>query len=472
MHAVPTTLTTLFVILLAPCAFGQTSVPVQVADSPAAVVPDALPAPSDAPAERALPAVANDTAPAEPVATPAEPVATPAVADDAAPAAADDAAPPSASSAAIAAPSAASAKISGPTQATDSPVPIVPEPAPAPTRPLAKIEIGGYAKAGFGYQQADPVVDYIGHSNGFQMAGARLEIVARPVEAAEVVLSVEGALDRPEDKMGVSGEKLVSLRDAYLKYEFFPFVVVTLGQFKAPFSAEALVSDSDLVFFDRSIATRGLLPPEGYAAEGLTLDRQVGLSLSSTRLALGPIGLRYALGVFNGNGANRLLNDNQDLTPVGRIAVDFQDMVAVGFAAYQNPRTVGERPDLLQEKDTAFTADLSADIAGVRVLAAYTTRQRDYLTIKPQPPSDDAWSALAQISWRHEGTGIEPAYRFALLNPSKLAGFEQVTHHTIGLNWKPSDKPLRVFAAYTLRREKAERKLTNDGVSLGAQLNF
>ena len=430
MRAVSTSLATLLATLLAPCAFAQTGAEAQGNDSPAAAVPDVLPAPATGSPATVVP----------------------------------DSAPATASPAAV---------VPGAAPATDSPTAVAPAAAPAPTpEPRPKLEIGGYAKAGFGYQQADPIVDYIGHSNGFQMAGARLEIIARPVEAAEVVLSVEGALDRPEDKMGVSGEKLVSLRDAYLKYEFFPFVVVTLGQFKAPFSAEALVSDSDLVFFDRSIATRGLLPPEGYAADGISLDRQVGVSLSSARLAFGPVGLRYALGLFNGNGANRLLNDNQDLTPVGRLSVDFRDRIAVGFAAYQNPRTVGERPDLLQEKDTALTADLSADIAGVRVLAAYTTRQRDYLTITPQPPSDDAWSALAQISWRHEGTGIEPAYRFALLNPSELAGFEQVTHHTIGLNWKPSDKPLRVFAAYTLRREKAERKLTNDGVSLGAQLNF
>ena len=345
------------------------------------------------------------------------------------------------------------------------------EPVEAPAQ-LPKIEVGGYAKVGFVFQRADPVVDYIGHANGFQMAGARLELLARPTAAAEVVLSVEGALDRPEDRLGVAGEKLVSLRDAFLKYEFLPYLVVTLGQFKAPFSAEALVSDSELVFFDRSIATRGVLPPEGYAAGGLSLDRQVGATLSSSRIELGALGLRYALGVFNGNGANRLLNDNGSLTPAGRLELDFQRLVTLGVAAYQNPRTVGERPDLLEEKDTGLTADLQAEIAGARLLAAYTLRRRAYLTITPQPPSEDSWGALVQLSWRHEGTGLEPAYRFALLEPSKLAAFEQVIQHTLGLNWKPTDVPLRVFAAYTLRQEKAERELVNDGLSLGAQLTF
>jgi hypothetical protein len=59
-----------------------------------------------------------------------------------------------------------------------------------------------------------------------------------------------------------------------------------------------------------------------------------------------------------------------------------------------------------------------------------------------------------------------------MLSPSDLAAYEQVTHHTIGLNWKPSDRPLRLLLAYTVRLEEAERALTNDGVELGAQLTF
>lgn len=341
---------------------------------------------------------------------------------------------------------------------------------PAPAKP--KLELGGYAKVGFGYQQADPVVDYIGRANGFQLAGARLELIARPTAEAEVVISIEGALDRPTDRTGVAGEKQVSLRDAYLRYAFRPYLVLTLGQFKAPFSAEALTSDKDLLFFDRSMVTRGKLPPEGYAAEGITLDRQVGATLSSERIALGPIGVRYAAGVFNGNGANRLLNDNQALTPAGRLALDFQDRVALGFAGYLNPRTTGSRPDLQQETDTGFTADLSANLFGARLLVAWLMRDRSYETITPTPPSEGASGLLAQIAWRHEATGLEPAYRFAMLDPSSLSGFEQATHHTLGLNWKPADRPLRLLLAYTVRLEQAERVLKNDGLELGAQLTF
>jgi phosphate-selective porin len=414
--------------------------------------------PSAALAEETDNPAAQTSAPAvAPVAAPADAAAaTPAAAPAAAPVAADQAAPLAAIHPTL-----------GPTPTL--PAPASPEAAAARQR---RVELGGFAKVGFALQQSDPVVEYIGHSNGFEMAGARLEVLARPIENAEAVISVEAALDRPADKTGVQGEKLVSLRDAFIAYEAFPALVVTLGQYKAPFSAEALMSDSDLIFFDRSIVTRGMLPPEGYQADGLSLDRQVGASVSSRRLGLGPVGFRYALGAFNGNGANRLFNDNKSLTPAGRITVDFRELVAVGFAAYQNPRTVGTLPDLAEEKDTGLTADVSVNVAGARLLASYTARNREYLTIEPRPPDDRAWGALAQISWRHEGTGLEPAYRFAVLDPSKLTGFEKVTQHTIGLNWKPSNRPLRVFAAFVVRQEQAERELVNNGLDLGAQLNF
>lgn len=334
------------------------------------------------------------------------------------------------------------------------------------------VRIGGYAKVGFLFQQSDQRVDYIGHSNGFRMAGARVEVIAKPMANAEAVISVDGALDRPTDPTGVSGEKMVSLRDAYLEYEFAPQAVLSLGQFKAPFMAEALLPDADLVFLDRSIVSRGALPPEGYAASGLSIDRQIGLSVSSRRLAFGDVGVSYALGLFNGNGENRIVNDNRSLTPAGRLSVDFAEKAALGLAGYRNPRTRGVRPDLLEEVDTGLTADVTVTVMGAKLLAAYSQRKREFMTVVPAVPSDTATGILVQASYRHDATGLEGAYRLSIFDPSALGVVEKVTHHTVGVGYHPSDRPVRLFLSYTLRRESPERVLANDGLDLGAQLTF
>ncbi len=338
--------------------------------------------------------------------------------------------------------------------------------------PDEKLRIGGYAKVGFLYEQADPNVDYIGHSNGFRMAAARLELTAHPSKRAEVGLSIEGAFDHPSDSLNVAGDKIVSLKDAYLSYEFFPFAVLTAGQFKAPYMAETLAPDADLTFFTRSVVEAGMLPPEGYAVDGLGLGRQLGTSLSSRRLELGPVGVTYALGIFNGNGPNRLLNDNRSMTPAGRMSVDFDQMVAVGVAATKNPHTVGNRPDLGEQVDTGYTADLSANLYGARALVSYTVRTRQHLEVVPQIDDEKANGLVAQASWRCPKTGLEVAYRFAQLAPTNYVTYYKVTQHTAGLNWKPSDQPVRIFAAYTLRLESADKPLNNNSFDLGAQLTF
>lgn len=334
-----------------------------------------------------------------------------------------------------------------------------------------KLRLSGFMRVGYVFVHDDSTVDYVGRYDGFEMAAARVEISSRPVDKLLVRLSLDLAFGDAATT-GMGGDRVLAARDVLIEYAPFEALVLRVGQFKAPFMAETLGCDADSLFFHRSIVESGLLPPYGYAAQGLGLGRQIGASISSRRLDLSGFGLRYDVGVFNGNGENRLFNDNDGVMPVGRVELDYRRLARLGAAVAYNQRTEGARPDLMDESDLSFTVDLALEIHGVQLLAAYAQNHRSFESVSSDQADEIGRGVLAQIAWRHAGTGLEPAYRFELLDPSDLVEGTRVMQHTIGLNWKPSWAPARAYLAYTIRVEEEGRGLTNNGFEIGAQVGF
>ena len=334
-----------------------------------------------------------------------------------------------------------------------------------------KLRLSGFMRAGYVFVHDDSTVDYVGRYDGFEMAAARVEISSRPVDKLLVRLSLDLAFGDAATT-GMGGDRVLAARDVLIEYAPFEALVLRVGQFKAPFMAETLGCDADSLFFHRSIVESGLLPPYGYAANGLGLGRQIGASISSRRLDLNGFGLRYDVGVFNGNGENQLFNDNDGVMPVGRVELDYRRLARLGAAVAYNRRTEGARPDLMDESDLSFTVDLALEIHGVQLLAAYAQNHRSFESVSSDQADEIGRGVLAQIAWRHAGTGLEPAYRFELLDPSDLVEGTRVMQHTIGLNWKPSWAPVRAYLAYTIRVEEEGRGLSNDGFEIGAQVGF
>jgi len=335
-----------------------------------------------------------------------------------------------------------------------------------------KLRLSGFLRAGYAFVHDDSTVDFIGRYDGFEIAAARVEISSRPIDDLFLLFSLDVALGETVALTGMGGGRSLAARDLLIEYAPFEALVLRVGQFKAPFMAETLGCDADSLFFHRSIVESGLLPPYGYAAQGLGLGRQIGASISSRRLDLNGFGLRYDVGVFNGNGENRLFNDNDGVMPVGRVELDYRRLARLGAAVAYNQRTEGARPDLMDESDLSFTVDLALEIHGVQLLAAYAQNHRSFESVSSDQADEIGRGVLAQIAWRHAGTGLEPAYRFELLDPSDLVEGTRVMQHTIGLNWKPSWAPARAYLAYTIRVEEEGRGLTNNGFEIGAQVGF
>jgi phosphate-selective porin OprO and OprP len=95
------------------------------------------------------------------------------------------------------------------------------------------------------------------------------------------------------------------LTDGFINWSRFTWANVKVGQFKTPFGYEFLYADPKLLTPERSLGT-----------DRLTLNRQVGVQVNGDFFDKQ---LGYAVGAFNGNGANTSANDNDNFNTVGRV---------------------------------------------------------------------------------------------------------------------------------------------------------
>jgi hypothetical protein len=120
------------------------------------------------------------------------------------------------------------------------------------------------------------------------------------------------------------------LRDAYVTWQGVRDLNVRFGQMKVPYGRQRVVSSSSLQFADRSLGVGEF-----------NLDRDVGVVLFSRDLLGLGRRLTYDLGVFGGDGRNRLTEDfgmlyaaRVQLQPFG----DFDDLAEADTLRLDRPR--------------------------------------------------------------------------------------------------------------------------------------
>jgi phosphate-selective porin len=100
--------------------------------------------------------------------------------------------------------------------------------------------------------------------------------------------------------------------DLWANWHRYPEFQIKLGQYKAPFGLEQISPDPKLMTAERSQVTSALTP-----------ERQIGIQIWGNPLAdLFPEQkdlLTYYAGIFNGDGRNITVNDNDEYMYVGRI---------------------------------------------------------------------------------------------------------------------------------------------------------
>jgi hypothetical protein len=350
-----------------------------------------------------------------------------------------------------------------------------------------RFDLFGYVRAGLDFTETDPNYDFVGANSGFVLQNARLGLAGDSDVGIRFALSVDGAADFQESPNTPLGSLDVRLRDALIAYHApgFPWLELTIGQFKVPFSQEELFDEQRLLFASRAVGVEGVRVGRGLEEPGIVVGRQLGMMLSSVeRITIDDFGIAYFLTATNGNGINQLLNDNTGFAFTGRLTLHWADLVQLGGSVLWNERTIGEPPNLFDESDLGFSGDLLVTVEGLEVFGQLTTLTTEFPTVGT--PDREQLAYHAQIGYRIDGgipanVTVTPAYRFAYFHPRAEGGVAaggvdldafQLTYHTVGLRFDHTGVPWSLYGNFTFTLEEPPYELTNHRVEVIYSISF
>jgi phosphate-selective porin len=174
-----------------------------------------------------------------------------------------------------------------------------------------KLVLGGFIQVNF---EDGDVLAFQGNfgqtalKDRFRLRRARVNLTGDFAENFD--FKIEGDFEQSD---GTSGNRTdFSGTDIFVNWHQFPEAQVKVGQWKAPFGLEQLTPDYTLYTIERTLPTGAITP-----------DRQIGAQLWGKPFAgVWPDQkdlLTYYAGIFNGNGRNISVNDNNNFMYVGRL---------------------------------------------------------------------------------------------------------------------------------------------------------
>ena len=165
-------------------------------------------------------------------------------------------------------------------------------------------KISGFVQ---GMYQANFDEDFNLSSNTFRMRRVRLSVDGTLYKG--LTYKIQGDFSRSP-----------MLVDAYVKYKACNAFAIQIGQFKTPFTLESPINPVNLEIFDYGESVQKLVGYSDVCGVG-ALGRDLGVMATGSLFPVKDYRIvDYAIGVFNGNGANALDNNNRkDI--VGRLEV-------------------------------------------------------------------------------------------------------------------------------------------------------
>ncbi len=180
-----------------------------------------------------------------------------------------------------------------------------------PGGPEIKLTLGGYIQTQFEDGDVSAFEGRFGSTalkDRFRLRRARITLTGEYGENFD--FKIQGDFEQSD---GISSSRTdFSGTDIFINWHQFPEANIKLGQWKAPFGLEQITPDEFLFTIERSLPTGAITP-----------ERQIGAQLWGKPLThLWPEEtnlLTYYAGVFNGNGRNTTINDNNNFMAVGRL---------------------------------------------------------------------------------------------------------------------------------------------------------
>jgi phosphate-selective porin OprO/OprP len=257
--------------------------------------------------------------------------------------------------------------------------------------------------------------------------------------------------------------------DIFINWHEYPEANVKTGQFKAPFGLEQLTSDTKSLTIERSLVT-----------EALTPERQIGIQLWGKPLANRSKDYKdlitYYLGIFNGNGRNTNINDNNEFMFAGRLELlpysgklwERDTSIMLGVNAYSrrvDPGTnISPAGNLRVNRDgslsaftlsdpderNAFGADLSFRFDRFNLTAEYITaniRPRNDEDVKPTFEAFDSQGYYVQAAYFLIPKKLQFVTKWEQFNPGQRLD-DDIQSITGGLNYYINGDDLKIMANY------------------------
>ena len=174
-----------------------------------------------------------------------------------------------------------------------------------------KLVLGGYIQVNFEDGDVSAFEGRFGQTavkDRFRLRRARVNLTGDFAENFD--FKVEGDFGAGD---GLNSNRTgFSATDIFINWHQFAEANVKVGQWKAPFGLEQLTPDPTLIIIERSLPTGAITP-----------ERQIGVQVWGKPFTnIWPEQkdlLTYYAGIFNGNGRNVTVNDNNNFMYVGRL---------------------------------------------------------------------------------------------------------------------------------------------------------
>lgn len=313
------------------------------------------------------------------------------------------------------------------------------------------------------WTQEDPNDFTIGRNNGFNLDQARIGVTGGFRRTVRFALSLEGAhVSRTSNNL-LTGELSTRLRDAYFTFSPWEFLQFTAGQFIPPTDREALSGFDAAAGSNRggvatpqllpqlSVANRGTVPGEGRPTSGFYRGRELGVMMHGNVNPLPFLGGTYALALVNGNGENRILNDNSDPFIHGRVTAGLHNLpiltlLNVGASLrYGRNTDITNIPDTVSDQVLGGAFDSVIQLIGFQVWGQVMWQQTRHLTTGI--PSELSLGGFLQVAYR-DLFGFSPVFRAAYYQFSNAFPLN-VAELTGGMRYDMPGLPITLQLAFT-----------------------
>ena len=246
------------------------------------------------------------------------------------------------------------------------------------------------------------------------------------------------------------------LTDAFITWNRYPQANVRVGQFKTPFGFEQLYGDPRLFTLERSLVN-----------DRLTLSRQLGAQIGGDLLEKR---LTYAVGAFNGNGANNNFNDDDHFLIAGRLSgIPWQGKLfgkqaswGVGGNVYASDDTsVSPGPEFAfdatpstPDRDNTFAGEREGFGVDSQLLCGPVEIWVEYLETDWEPDSRRPLSSVTSEGWYAQGTvyvipdKLQLVLKLESFDPLREIENNTTETGTAGASWYFKGHDLKVLLNY------------------------